>query len=137
MNQINNIILEGLLLSDPRLVAMTQQGDKFVKIELANHRRYKDSAGALQEEVLFISAQCWAALADKALSCLEKGMACRIVGRLRLNRWKTKEGETRRGYEIVANHIEFRPKGSEKMERISMREEDRKVVNEPLVYYEF
>ncbi len=140
MNQINNIILEGNLASDPRLVTVSQNGSKFVKLEVANHRRFKDSFGTAQEEVLFLSCQAWGTLADKCLLYLRKGMVCRVVGRLRLCRWKTKEGEDRRTMEIVATHVEFRTSGAKdekEIRTLSLEDDERKSLAEPTVYYEF
>lgn len=52
-----------------------------------------------------------------AVKSMDKGMTCRIVGRLKMCAWEGENGEKRRTYEIVVSHVEFkRPKNGKKAE---------------------
>ena len=111
MNQINSIVLEGTLINTPEVVAKSATSDsRLVKFTIANDRYYKDNDGTPKQETLFLVIQCWGELGEKVLKCLSKGIVARVVGRLMMCRWETKTGEKRSTIEIVANHIEYRPK---------------------------
>ena len=111
MNQINSIVLEGTLINTPEVVAKSATSDsRLVKFTIANDRFYKDNDGTPKQETLFLVIQCWGELGEKVLKCLSKGIVARVVGRLMMCRWETKTGEKRSTIEIVANHIEYRPK---------------------------
>lgn len=79
-----------------------------MKFDIASNRYYMDRKGEKAKETVFISVQCWGELGEKCISILKKGMKVRTVGRLRLCRWVSNDGSTRRTIEIVANHLEFR-----------------------------
>ena len=110
MNQINSVVLEGVISSDPKLVTVSQSGCKLVRFDVANHRHYKNRNGEMQDDVLFLPVLTWGELSEKCLSYIEKGMQCRVLGRLRLARWKNKDGLDRRSVELVCDHIEFSKK---------------------------
>lgn len=111
MNQINSIVLEGTVINYPEVVAKSPITDsRLIKFTIANDRFYKDNDGTPKQETLFLVIQCWGELGEKVLNCLNKGMFARIAGRLMMCRWETKTGEKRNTIEIVANHIEYKPK---------------------------
>ena len=112
MNHLNSILLEGILVSDPRQIQLSgpPEGVRLVKFDLASNRYYIDRNGEKAKETVFIPVQCWGSLGDRCLEKLSKGMECRTVGRLRLCKWISSDGSTRRSIEIVANHLEFRAK---------------------------
>ena len=113
MNHLNSVVLEGVISSDPRLVTVSESGYKLVKFDVASHRRYKDKKGEMQDDVLFLPVLAWGELSERCLSSLAKGMQCRVLGRLRLAKWKNKEGSERRSIELVCDHVEFsRRKGT-------------------------
>ena len=110
MNELNSVLIEGTLLDEPKriLLAETEESVRLVKFDIASNRYYMDRKGEKAKETVFISVQCWGELGEKCISILKKGMKVRTVGRLRLCRWVSNDGSTRRTIEIVANHLEFR-----------------------------
>lgn len=138
MTQINNIVIEGILTDDPRLVSAKEGGVRLVKLDIANHRSWKDQNGAFQDEVLFMPVQTWGTLALQCEKNLRKGMGCRIMGRLRMSKWKSREGEDKQRVEIVANYVEFYSKHNpDRQIKLCVPEEEEKNLKEPTVYYEF
>ena len=133
INHLNNVLLEGVLVLDPEIVAKSKEGDKnqftLAKTRLATDRFYVDRNGQKQVDTLFIDIQMWGSLAERAVSSLSKGMTCRIVGRLKMCSWEGDGGTKRRNIEIVANHIEFnraknRNDGSKTEEKIILVDSD-------------
>lgn len=121
INHLNNVLLEGVLVTKPEIVARSKEEDqsKYVlaKTRLVTDRYYVDKKGESQVESLYIDIQMWGNLAEMAVKSMDKGMTCRIVGRLKMCTWEGENGEKRRTYEIVASHVEFkRPKNGKKAE---------------------
>lgn len=121
INHLNNVLLEGVLVTKPEIVARSKEEDqsKYVlaKTRLVTDRYYVDKKGESQVESLYIDIQMWGNLAEMAVKSMDKGMTCRIVGRLKMCSWEGENGEKRRTYEIVASHVEFkRPKNGKKAE---------------------
>ena len=143
MNHLNSILLEGILVSDPRQIQLSEppEGVRLVKFDLASNRYYIDRNGEKAKETVFIPVQCWGALGDRCMDRLRKGMECRTVGRLRLCRWVSGDGNTRRAVEIVAQHIEFRSrsavKGQEQTEVIEDSDDECGSTGEIEVLYTF
>lgn len=109
MNQLNNILLEGILINDPEVVATSTDGNsRLVKFTLANNRYYKDRSGSSKQDTLFIPVQCWGSIGEKSLEYLRKGMTVRCVGRLQSCRWEGKDGSKRSSTEVVCTHLEYR-----------------------------
>ena len=119
MNHLNSVLLEGILVSEPRQISLSDPPDgvRLVKFDIASNRYYVDRNGETAQETVFIPVQCWGSLGDRCLDKLSKGMECRTVGRLRLCRWVSSDGSTRRSIEIVANHLEFRAKKAKEGEK--------------------
>ncbi len=121
INHLNNVLLEGVLVTKPEIVARSKEENqsKYVlaKTRLVTDRYYVDKKGESQVESLYIDIQMWGNLAEMAVKSMDKGMTCRIVGRLKMCAWEGENGEKRRTYEIVASHVEFkRPKNGKKAE---------------------
>lgn len=126
MNQLNNVIIEGSLIDDPKVIATNSKTeDKLVKFTIANDRYYKNSSGVNKKETLLITVQCWGDLGERCLMRIHKGMIIRAVGSLMLCKWNGNNGEKKETIEIVCNHIEFRaPKPNSKMEIIADKSEE-------------
>ena len=144
MNHLNSILLEGILVSDPRQIQLSgpPEGVRLVKFDLASNRYYIDRNGEKAKETVFIPVQCWGSLGDRCLEKLSKGMECRTVGRLRLCKWISSDGSTRRSIEIVANHLEFRVKKAKagdkpKTEILDDENNESDTACEVEVYYSF
>jgi len=63
----------------------------------------------MEKEVGYFDVESWAKLAESCHNTGHKGRGVRVVGRLKQNRWTSKEGKSCFRITIVAEHIEFRP----------------------------
>ena len=142
MNHLNSVLLEGVLTDDPRKVELVEAsaGIRLVKFDLASDRYYVGRNGEKKVETVFVPIQCWGTLGDKALERMKKGMTSRIVGRLRLCKWIAQDGAARKGIEIVAEHVEFRPlrgtgKSNPAVEIIDSENGEAESAGEPEVLY--
>ena len=144
MNHLNSILLEGILVSDPRQIQLSEppEGVRLVKFDLASNRYYIDRNGEKAKETVFIPVQCWGSLGDRCIEKMSKGMTARVVGRLRLCRWQSSDGGSRKSIELVADHVEFRRPRSKgrpdpALEILENAEDERERMGEPEVLYTF
>ena len=102
MQMLNNVLIEGILRSEPYKVAFgSKAGTTLVKFDIENIRTRKDS-----EDSCFLTVQTWGAMAEAVLKNLKCGMNVRVVGSLKQNNWK-KGGVSYTSYEILAQYLEF------------------------------
>ena len=144
MNHLNSILLEGNLLADSKLIVTAPEGESWgsmVKFDLASHRIYKTNDGVTKDDVLIIPCIAFGDLASRILPVFKSGMQVRVLGRLRCSKWVTKEGEERKRFEIVAQHVEFkrRRKGKAEQEEVAFSDEQKvnESVSERFFRYEF
>ncbi len=140
MNHLNSVLLEGVLVDDPKQISLSDSpgGMKLVKFDVASNRYYVDKNGNKAQETVFIPVQCWGSLGQRCIEKLHKGMECRTVGRLRLCKWVTADGASRRAIEIVANHLEFRsPKAKAVTEILEDVDNESETASEVEVFYTF
>ena len=140
MNHLNSVLLEGVLVDDPKQISLSDSpgGMRLVKFDVASNRYYVDKNGNKAQETVFIPVQCWGSLGQRCIEKLHKGMECRTVGRLRLCKWVTAEGASRRAIEIVANHLEFRsPKAKAATEILEDVDNESETASEVEVFYTF
>ena len=103
MNNVNSLILEGVVIGEPHLVETSD----VLNFTVETTRYYKNRAGEDVEEksqfkVVVYGRMCKLSLKD--------GVGVRIVGRLKQNKWTDSEGASHSEVQIVAEHIEFRKK---------------------------
>ena len=106
MNNLNTILIEGNLVRDPEF-KKSPTGTAICKFSIATMRSYKSGEG-FEKETSFFDIETWAKLAE---ACREKGKkarSCRVVGRLKQDRWTDTDGKTRSKVVIVAEHVEFK-----------------------------
>ena len=143
MNHLNSVLIEGVIVDDPREVQLVDatRGSSLVKFDVASDRFYMDKDGKKSVETVFVPVQCWGQLGVRCLEKMKRGMTCRTVGRLRLCRWKGADGAPRRSIEIVAQHLEFRvPRGLGVKPSVEILEEENHEsdsTGEPEVVYGF
>ena len=144
MNHLNNSLLEGILVADPKRIDLSDapEGCRLVKFDMASDRYYVDRGGKKAVETLFIAVQCWGSLGDRCIEKMSKGMTTRVVGRLRLCRWQSSDGGSRKSIELVADHVEFRRPRSKgrpdpALEILENAEDERERMGEPEVLYTF
>lgn len=109
-NPLNSVLLEGNLTRDPEL-SQTPNGTPVCDMAVASNRYYKLNEEQ-QKEVSFFPVEAWSKLAENCAEYLVKGREVRVVGRLKQDRWQNKEGDNRSRIKIVAEHVEFKSKGS-------------------------
>lgn len=101
MNQINSTIIEGTVINDPQVIALTDDNEKIVKFTLANDRYYKKN-GLPKSDTLFIVIQSVGEFGEKVLKSIKKGQEVRTCGRLFHANWFD--------IELDCSHIEYRVK---------------------------
>ena len=93
----NHTTLAGRLTRDPET---TRVGETtLVKFSLANNRRYRDSKGEWQDQVLFMDCEAWGAKGEAIMRDGRKGGEVVIEGSLKQDTWEGKDG--RRNSRIV------------------------------------
>jgi len=113
MNNLNSVLIEGNLVRDPEYRS-TPKGAAVCKFSIASNRFFRQD-DAIEKEVGFFDVESWGKLAERASEIGRKGKGVRVVGRLKQDRWQSKDGKAMSKVSIVAEHIEFRPdfKGNE------------------------
>jgi single-strand DNA-binding protein len=102
----NKIILVGNLGKDPEL-RYTPQGDAVCSFSLATNERKKDKAGEMQDVTTWFKVTLWRQQAETAAKYLAKGRQVYIEGRLRLEDWTDRDGNTRQSLEVTATDMQF------------------------------
>jgi len=98
MNNLNSVLIEGLVIADPEL-SYSESGAAVCRFKVASHRAYKEEEQAV-EEVSHFDIATHVRLAEVCAEYLKKGRGVRIVGRLK------QDGEK---VLIEAEHVEFKP----------------------------
>lgn len=147
MNHLNNILLEGILLEEPKVVATEKDGNswgRLVKFSISSHKVYRNKKDEIVDESLIMPVLVWGDVSRSAIERLEKGMSVRVIGELRMSEWTSKSGEARKTFEIVASHVEFRWKKKSETREISEDElfvldevDEKKEAKEEEVVYSF
>ncbi len=102
---INTVMLGGRLTRNVDLKRL-DDGTALAHFGLAVNRKYKTSAGASGEEVLFVDCQVWGALAEKAAEHLFKGATVFIEGRLKFSTWD-EHGTTRSKVTVTVARFDY------------------------------
>ncbi len=107
MNQLNSLIIEGNIVRVPE-IKETAKNTKLAIFSMAVNRYYKKADGSFEQEVSYFDVEAWGGLVDTIEKKAAKGIGCRVVGRLKQNRWKGSDGKMQSKVSIVAEHIELR-----------------------------
>ena len=102
-NDLNSLILEGVVSGEPHLVKTSD----VLNFTVETTRYYKNRAGEDVEEksqfkVVVYGRMCKLPLKD--------GVGIRVVGRLKQNKWNDSDGVPHSEVQIVAEHIEIKKK---------------------------
>jgi single-strand DNA-binding protein len=127
MASFNKIILLGHLTRDPELRFMPS-GTPVASFGLAvntpragqngTERGGQDNPSERREEVCFVDIVAFGRQAETASEYLSKGRAALIEGRLQWRSWDGQDGQKRSKHEVMAERIQFMPRGREEgMER--------------------
>jgi len=107
MNNLNSLLLEGNLVRDAELHQVGSSGTSVCKFTVATNRSYKKD-NWYEKEVSYFDVQTWGKLAEFSANSGKKGRSCRVVGRLKQDRWEGPDGKKNSKVYIVAEHIEWR-----------------------------
>lgn len=100
MDNLNNLLIDGTLITNPEIV-VANNGNRLVKFSIASNRVFVDTEGNKQKEVLFLPVVAYGSLAELCLKHIAKGITVRIAGRIRNN-------PEENNLELLAQHIEFK-----------------------------
>ena len=129
MASFNKVIMLGNLTRDPEL-RFTPSGTPVASFGLAintpragqngTERVGQDSSSERRDEVCFVDVVAFGRQAETASEYLSKGRAALIEGRLQWRSWDGQDGQKRSKHEVLADRIQFMPRGREEgMERPS------------------
>ena len=101
-----SITLVGNLTRDPEL-RYTGDGTALVKFPIASTPRVLDrQSGQWRDgDPLFLICTAWRDMAEHIAESLTKGMRVVVVGRLRLSRWETEQGEKRQAFQVDVDEV--------------------------------
>ena len=107
---LNKAIVYGNLTRDPELRAIPA-GSKVATFSIATNRIWKDKSGAKQEAVDYHNIVVFGRQAETVSQYLKKGSSALVEGRMQTRSWDAQDGQKKYRTEIVADHIQFGPRG--------------------------
>ncbi|MAZ29694.1 single-stranded DNA-binding protein [bacterium] len=107
---LNKAMVFGNLTRDPEMKALPS-GTNVTEFSLATNRRYKDRDGNWQDAVDYHNIVVFGRQAETSAQYLNKGSSAYVEGRLQTRSWE-KDGQKHYRTEIVADRVQFGPKGS-------------------------
>jgi single-strand DNA-binding protein len=111
---LNRVILIGNLTADPEL-RNTPSGQAVCNFRMATNRVWTNKETRQQQkEAEYHTIVAWGRLAEISSQYLTKGSLIMVEGRLRTRSWQDQQGNKKFRTEIVAETLQFGPKGSEK-----------------------
>jgi single-strand DNA-binding protein len=99
----NHVVLIGRLTRDPE-IKFAASGTQIATFSLAVDRNIPSSNN---DNTDFIRIVTFGKTAEFVGNYLSKGRLILVDGSLRINKWKTQEGESRSNAEVVASNIRF------------------------------
>lgn len=97
---INKAFILGNITRDPEL-RYTPNGQSVTSFGIATNRRWKDAAGAIQEDTQFHDIVAWGKLAETISQFAKKGDKMAAIGRLQTRNWEGPDGSKRSRTEII------------------------------------
>ncbi len=108
---INKAMVFGNLTRDPELRSLPS-GMQVVTFSLATNRTYRDREGARQEQTDFHNIVVFGRQAETVSQYLKKGSSAFVEGRMQTRSWE-QDGQKKYRTEIVADRVQFGPKGGD------------------------
>jgi len=102
----NKITIVGNLGRDPEL-RYTPQGTAVCDFSMATNEKKRDKAGEMQDITTWFRVTLWERQAENASKYLTKGASVYIEGRLRLEEWTDREGNTRHTLAVRGTDMQF------------------------------
>ena len=110
MSDLNEVVISGRLTRDSEL-SSTPSGTAVTDVIIASNRVWSKDSDR-QEETTFVDVTIWGRQAESLQNYLVKGRHVMVVGRLKLNKWETDEGDKRSKLTMVAEKINLTPGGA-------------------------
>ena len=110
MSDLNEVVISGRLTRDSEL-RYTPNGTAVTDVIIASNRIWSKDSDR-QEETTFVDVTIWGRQAESLQVYLTKGRHIMVVGRLKLNKWETENGDKRSKLTMVAEKINLTPGGS-------------------------
>ena len=102
----NKIIIVGNLGRDPEL-RYTPQGTAVCNFSMATNEKRRDKSGEMQDVTTWFRITLWNRQAENASKYLQKGSSVYIEGRLKLDEWTDRDGNTRQTLDVTATDMQF------------------------------
>ena len=106
MNNVLNLsLIEGTVDNDPEMF-YSESGQAICKMIVIVNFKTKIN-GETHEEVTPITVNTWNRVAEAAYQYIKKGARIRVRGRLKMDKWTDKNGETKEKIYIESQMLEF------------------------------
>jgi len=102
----NKIIIVGNLGRDPEL-RYTPQGTAVCNFSMATTDKRRDKSGEFQDVTTWFRVTLWDKKAEVAAKYLTKGSQVYIEGRLKLDEWTDRDGNTRTTLDVTGTDMQF------------------------------
>ena len=106
MASMNNVVLMGNLTRKPEL-QRTEGGTAFAHFGIAVNENYKNKAGEVVENVVFVDCNVWGKQAEAAAEYLDKGSPIALQGRLQFDQWENDRKEKRSALRVRVDRLQF------------------------------
>jgi single-strand DNA-binding protein len=104
MNNLNSLILEGVVIGEPHYLEATHR----VEFAIDSVHYHKNDRGEEFAEHYQFDVVSFGEFGKYILSHLKNGTKIRLVGRLKQEKWEDSESVSHSKVYIVVEHIEFR-----------------------------
>ena len=108
---LNKVFLIGNLTRDPELKTLPS-GTPVASFGVATNRVWKNQQGERQEEAQFHNIVVFGRQAETTSQYLTKGSLVLVEGRIQTRSWDGQDGKKNYRTEIVAERVQFGPKGA-------------------------
>ena len=109
---INNVVLQGNLVSDPNLIT-AKSGNDFLKLRMG----VNDKIGE-REETLFMNVLVFGKQATALNEFLTKGRNVTVKGRITNDDYENKEGVTVRSFSVIADRVSLGPRKDKDKDKV-------------------
>lgn len=99
---MNQVVLIGRLTADPELRFAASTGKAVTNFRLAVNRRFSK-----EDKADFFRVVVWDRQAEAVAKYLRKGSQCAVMGRIQIDQYTDRDGNTRYSTDIVAQEVEF------------------------------
>jgi single-strand DNA-binding protein len=107
---LNKVFLFGNLTHDPELKALPS-GTSVASFGVATNRTFRSREGGNKQETQFHNIVVFGKQAETVSQYLKKGSSLLVEGRIQTRSWDAQDGTKRYRTEIVAERIQFGPRG--------------------------